>query len=173
MSAPPRSSLHPRVVTGALVLGWLAVAVALAAALCSCSAPMRRATPMPISIPSATPTLYPTTALRPTRIPSATTRTTRAPPTPTPTRSPTPLPDAVVSADSAAVREGPGSAHAIIVICPQGTTLAVLGRSSGGLWLKVRAPEGSVGWARRSELQVNKAGGEIPVADAPPLPTPA
>jgi formylglycine-generating enzyme required for sulfatase activity len=79
----------------------------------------------------------------------------------------------VVSADSAAVREGPGSAYAIIAICPVGTTLAVLGRSSGGLWLKVRAPDDSVGWARRSDLQVNKAAAEIPVADAPPLPTPA
>ena len=139
MSKPSRSRLHPRVVTGALVLGWLAVAVVIAAALCSCSAPAPTAAPTPIPIPSATPTLSPTTAPSPTRIPSATMTPTRPPPTSTPTRSPTPLPDAVVSADSAPVRTGPGSAYPIIIICPQGTTLVVLGRSSGGLWLKVRA----------------------------------
>lgn len=173
MSTPSRNGLYPRVATGALVLGWLAAATIMAAALYSCNAPVPAARSTSIPIPSPTPTLHPTTAPSPTRIPSATMRPTRPAPTPTPTRSPTPLPDAVVSADSAAVREGPGSAYAIIVICPQGTTLAVLGRSSGGLWLKVRAPDDSVGWARRSDLQVNKAASEIPVADAPPLPTPA
>ncbi len=161
MSSPSRSRWHPRVVTGALVPGWLAVVAIMAGALCSCSAPVPTATP--VLIPSATATLHSTTAPSPTRIPSATMTPTRPAPTSRPTKSPTPLPDAVVSADSAAVREGPGSAYAIIVICPEGTTLTVLGRSSGGLWLKVRAPDDSVGWARRSELQVNKAASEIPV----------
>ena len=123
----------------------------------------------PLASPSATASPRGATAPIPTRIPSATRTPSRPAPTVTPTRSPTPLPGAVVTADSAYVREGPGSHYAIILICPQSTTLDVLGRSTGGLWLNVRAPEGSLGWVQRGDVHLNRVFKELPTVEAPPF----
>jgi WD40 repeat protein len=95
-------------------------------------------------------------------------------PTSRPTATATPRPpDAVVAAEKVDLREGPGSAYAIVNSYAKGTELAVLGRSTGKQWLKVRAPDGQVGWVRTEYVQVNVAIDGLEVGSAPPSPTPS
>jgi hypothetical protein len=93
-------------------------------------------------------------------------------PTPTATEIPTPPPDAVVSAESAELREGPSSVYGVLKSYEQGTELIVLARSTGKQWLKVVAPDSQVGWVRIEFLRVNVATDDLEVGSAPPSPTP-
>ncbi|HEY0069489.1 MAG TPA: CHAT domain-containing protein [Chloroflexia bacterium] len=92
---------------------------------------------------------------------------------PLPTRPPAPAFDAVVAAAELNLREGPGPDYAKIgeKAYPEGTGLSVLAKSSINEWLKVRVPNGAVGWMSAKHLTVYVNINELEVAPAPPLPT--
>ncbi len=53
---------------------------------------------------------------------------------------------AVVSADVANLRAGPGTAYTLVGSVPRGTTLALVGRNQDSSWLRVRTSEGQLAW---------------------------
>jgi uncharacterized protein YraI len=65
------------------------------------------------------------------------------PPAPAPAPS---YPSGTVMAGYLNVRSGPGMSYNTIAVVRSGTTVALLGRSANGSWLKVKIPTGSVGW---------------------------
>jgi len=88
---------------------------------------------------------------------------------PTSARSASPTsPDAVINHATVNLREGPGEDYAITKSYPQGTALRVLGQVPRGEWLKVRTPDGAIGWMYASYLRVNLK--IIPLAEAPSTP---
>jgi SH3-like domain-containing protein len=116
------------------------------------------------------------TAVAPTATstPTETSTPTRTPtPTHTPTRTPTPLPDAVVDAEVANVRAGPGTVYDIVGKVQSGDALQVTGKDSIGDWLEVITSDGTLGWVSASLLQVNISLGSVAVVAIPPTPTPA
>jgi formylglycine-generating enzyme required for sulfatase activity len=165
-----------------LPAGLLLVVVVLllrnfAVGLGGCAGPTP--TPTPTATPMVTATRTPTSTPTPTSVPTATATPMRTPsptstasPTPTPTDTATPTPGAVVKDSSVEIREGPGSVYAVVATYPQGTKLDVLGRSAGKQWLKVRTPDGQVGWIRVEFLEVNVAVDVLEVGSAPASPTP-
>jgi len=103
-------------------------------------------------------------------------------PAPEPTPVPpveiaTPEPQApygvVIAPAGVNVRTGPGSAYPILGAANFGVEGAIIGRSADGLWwvtLVQSAPNGQ-GWVSADFVQAFNAG-NVPVIDAPPLPTP-
>jgi hypothetical protein len=59
-----------------------------------------------------------------------------------------------VAVDHAEVRSGPGASHRVILDVPRGTTFAVLGRPSGGYWLRVRLDDGRVAYVLGDDVEV-------------------
>ncbi|MEN4010407.1 MAG: SH3 domain-containing protein [Chloroflexota bacterium] len=98
--------------------------------------------------------------VQPTPTPTAAFTSTPLPPTATPSPSPTPLPtttptptvtpfapfDARTSVDYVNIRSNPGYLFAIESSVRRGTTLRVQGKSPGGEWISVEAPNGARGW---------------------------
>ncbi len=133
------------------------------------STPQPAVTPMPTSthIPTPSPTSTPTATQ--TRAPSRTPTATR---TPKPTPSPTP-PDAVVSAEAANLRAGPGTVYDVVGQLGRGDELEVVGRNADGDWLRVVTQDGTHRWVSVSLLGVNVDLEGITVARIPPTPTPS
>ncbi len=67
-------------------------------------------------------------------------------PAPMPPSQPSMQPSGVVNTGYLNVRIGPGSSYRAIAVVSSGTNVLLLGRSSGGSWLKVMLPTGTVGW---------------------------
>ncbi|MDX1416874.1 MAG: SH3 domain-containing protein [Candidatus Promineifilaceae bacterium] len=67
-------------------------------------------------------------------------------PTPKPPVQPPTYPSGTVLAGYLNVRSGPGVNYNAVAVVRNGTTVALVGRSAGGSWLKVRIPTGTVGW---------------------------
>jgi uncharacterized protein YraI len=125
-------------------------------------------TPRPSATPTSAPSATPTSA--PSATPSAT--ATSAPSaTPTTAASPTPAPNAIVNNDTLNMRVGPSAQYALVGSYPRGTPLKVIGKNAAGDWLKVETPDGRSGWMSAQLLEINLNLADVPVADAPPLPT--
>jgi outer membrane protein assembly factor BamB len=78
----------------------------------------------------------------------------------------------MVKAQALNLRSGPGTEYDILGSYEQGMALEVIGRSSDGEWLKVRAPDGKEGWMALAYLQVNLPLEGLEVAQISPTPTP-
>jgi len=73
--------------------------------------------------------------------------------------------EAVVVGQVQNLREGPGLEFEIIQRMFDGDVLSVLGRSADDDWLRVSLPDGTVGWANASLLQINVALFNVPIVD--------
>jgi uncharacterized protein YraI len=80
---------------------------------------------------------------------------------PTPTPQPT-GPTATVVNARLNVREGPGTAFAILQVLGQGDRVTLLARNEWNTWAQVRTPNGLVGWVYAPLLQTS-----IPIANLP------
>lgn len=125
---------------------------------------------------TAEPELPNTGSIEPTASPEpAATTLPQATPVPeeavaTPTATPE-TPDAAEQAgvasgtvigDNLDLRLGPGFDHRVIKLLSRGQALAVHGRSTNGVWLEVRLPDGTGGWVFTGYVEVS-----VPVADLP------
>lgn len=61
------------------------------------------------------------------------------------------------------VRSGPGTNYRAFAVVGSGTNVLLLGRSSGGSWLKVRIPTGAVGWVGRYYIATDYPIENLPV----------
>jgi hypothetical protein len=96
---------------------------------------------------------------------------TPEPPTATATASLTPTPTvvaALVTAEAANVRDGPGAVYPIIGTLEGGASLVVLGRDDSGDWLQVRMADGQTAWLFKALTDFI---GSAPSVEAPPPPT--
>src|SRR5262249_44549717 len=95
-----------------------------------------------------------------------------SPPQPTaaPATSLIPPADAVVAA-AANLRNGPDTSFLSLGVYAQGAALHVTGKTPAGDWVRVEAPDGTIGWmvARNLLLNIDLAG--VAVVEAPPTPT--
>ncbi len=73
---------------------------------------------------------------------------------------------AVVTAGALNVRAGPDLAYFPVGVVYQRDVLAVLGRSSSGAWLKVRAENGMEGWIASGEVAMDVPFSRLPVLSA-------
>lgn len=113
--------------------------------------------------PGAAPTETQATA------PSATATDTVVPPTPTATFTPTQTPfipfQAVSTVNGLNLRTGPGYLFPILKSLPQGSYLIVSGRSRGGEWFYVYAPDNSAGWVFGQLINATHNLQEVPVVE--------
>jgi len=91
---------------------------------------------------------------------------------PTVTGSPS-GPIAVVNSDQDQinVRSGPGTDYPIVGVLVAGQRVPAIGRSAGGDWVQISYPgvEGGIAWVYSFLITVT---GNLPIAEAPPTPTP-
>lgn len=73
--------------------------------------------------------------------------------------------EAVVVSQVQNLREGPGLQFDVILRMFDGDVLSVLGRSADDDWLRVSLPDGTIGWANASLLQINIALFNVPVVN--------
>ncbi|MBP7963996.1 MAG: DUF3048 domain-containing protein [Caldilineaceae bacterium] len=116
-------------------------------------------------------------ALKPTATPTVPSPTPEAAPTPTPVLAQPLEPVGVVNGGVVNVREGPSTAYAILGQVREGDEVKILGRDEDGTWWQICCVgEGQTGWMAAEFVDAGfsaEAGQAIPVAEAPPLPTPA
>jgi uncharacterized protein YgiM (DUF1202 family) len=92
---------------------------------------------------------------------------------PAPAPAPAPVgPTAVVASGALNVRSGPSVNFSVLTKLYNGSTMTAIGRNSANSWLKVRLSSGPEGWVNASLVYLNVAIGSLPVADAPPAPSP-
>lgn len=74
--------------------------------------------------------------------------------------------------DQINVRGGPGSLYPIVGVLLVGQTVPAKGKSAGGEWIMIEYPgiTGGVAWVYAP--LVNLSGGELPIIEPPPTPTP-
>ncbi len=92
--------------------------------------------------------------------------------TPEPAR-PANTADAVVASDTLNVRAGPGTNYAVVGQLKRGAAVAIVGRSADRKWAKLGFTDVKEAWASAQYLTINIDFAAVPVAAAPPLPTPA
>ncbi len=80
--------------------------------------------------------------------------------------------DAVVSGSLVNLREGPGTVFRTVGQLKGGTALQILAVNPDSTWLKIKAPDGTVGWIFRQLCTVNVSLSDRAVEDVP-TPTPA
>ena len=96
-------------------------------------------------------------------------------PTPGPTNTPTPsYPEAVVLTETLNLRAGPGTVYGIVGQVLTGQRFRISGRNEAGDWLKICCPAGEnrESWISADFAQSNLPASSLPVAQAPPTPTP-
>ena len=128
---------------------------------------------LPFEARTATATMTPSLAVTKTQTPTHT-------PSPTPTTTVTPTSStgvpsstkAIVAAQDARFRSGPGIAYPIMATLARGTELDVLGRNADGSWLFLRDPDDRPGWMSALLLDVNTDVATLPTVTAPPPPSP-
>ncbi len=130
-----------------------------------------QAAEIPALEPTATDAPLPSPT--PTEIPPAT-------PTAAPTQTPKLM--GVVNGDVVNVREGPSTAYPVLGQVREGEEVEIQGQNSDGAWWQIcclaggASSEGQVGWMAAEFVDAGfgaEAGQAIPVAEAPPVPTPA
>ena len=84
-------------------------------------------------------------------------------PAPMPPSNPSMQPAGIVNSGALNVRSGPGTNYRTIAVISGGTTVLLLGRSSGGSWLKVKIPTGTVGWVRGYYITTSYPTNSLPV----------
>ncbi len=74
--------------------------------------------------------------------------------------------------DFVTVRSGPGSLYEELGVLLPGQVVNIIGKTMAGDWLKIEYPKGNngEGWVFATYMTVS--GGEIPVVEIPPTPTP-
>jgi uncharacterized protein YraI len=85
-------------------------------------------------------------------------------PNPMPPSSPPKEPSGAVNTGALNVRIGPGTNYRAIAVVNGGTNVLLLGRSSGGSWLKVKLPTGTVGWVKGYYINTSYPTQNLPVA---------
>ena len=96
-------------------------------------------------------------------------------PPPIPTNTPTPeYPQAVVLAETLNLRAGPGTVYGIVGQVLAGQSFRITGRNGIGDWLLICCPAGAnrESWISADFAQTNLPVSGLPVAQAPPTPTP-
>ncbi len=86
-----------------------------------------------------------------------------APMPPSQPSQPSTQPSGVVNTGYLNVRTGPGTNYRAFAVVGSGTNVLLLGRSSGGSWLKVRIPTGAVGWVGRYYIATSYPIQNLPV----------
>ncbi|MCL4870966.1 MAG: SH3 domain-containing protein [Anaerolineae bacterium] len=81
-------------------------------------------------------------------------------------------PTARVATGALNVRYGPGVNYGVITAIQQGTVVTLLGRNSGGTWVKVRLSGGTEGWVNASLVTPSVAIVTLPVLDGSTTPPP-
>ena len=74
--------------------------------------------------------------------------------------------------DQVNVREGPGTTYPKVGVLLIGQTLAAKGKAVGGDWIQIEYPGVPGGLAWVYAPLVNLSGGELPIIEPPPTPTP-
>jgi uncharacterized protein YraI len=74
--------------------------------------------------------------------------------------------------DQVNVREGPGTTYPKVGVLLIGQTLPAKGKSAGGDWIMIEYPGVPGGTAWVYAPLVNLSGGELPIIEPPPTPTP-
>jgi uncharacterized protein YraI len=82
-------------------------------------------------------------------------------------------PGLTVTSDSANVRSGPGTIYAVIGQLPNGSSVAITGKSADGQWWQITFPGAAsgLGWLRTDLAQPNDAAAGVAVVAAPPTPS--
>ncbi len=117
--------------------------------------------------PVPTPTPEPTQVVEATQTPE---------PSPTPQATP-----AVARAEAQAtvtnttlnLRAGPGTGYQQVGSVRKDDKLTILGRNPEGTWIKIAAPDGTQAWVILTYVTINVDLDDIPLAQVPPMPTPA
>jgi uncharacterized protein YraI len=91
-------------------------------------------------------------------------------PTPTPDLGPV---DAVVNADGAHLRFGPGDLYDIVGTANIGDKLILLGRNAGATWFRVQMRSGEIAWISSTVIDLKVDPADVLIVEAPPTPTPA
>ena len=74
--------------------------------------------------------------------------------------------------DAANLRSGPGRFYPFVVVARMDDTLAVLGKTADGEWLKAETVDGRIVWVWSALVQASKPLDEVAVVESPPTPTP-
>jgi uncharacterized protein YraI len=84
-------------------------------------------------------------------------------PAPMPPSNPSMQPMGVVNSGALNVRSGPGTNYRTIAVVSGGTNVLLIGRSSGGSWLKIKIPTGTVGWVNGYYIDTSYPTQNLPV----------
>lgn len=71
------------------------------------------------------------------------------------------------------VRTGPGVTYGVITTVGFGQNVALIGRTSNNVWVKIQLANGQQGWVNSTLLTTNVSVGTLPLADSPAQPDPA
>ena len=81
--------------------------------------------------------------------------------------APTPAPSSgtgnITNAYYVNLRTGPGVSYPVITAVPSGTNVTLLGRNSSTTWLKMRLPNGTIGWMNAYYVSNSAAFASLPV----------
>jgi uncharacterized protein YraI len=94
---------------------------------------------------------------------------------PTVTGTPTgPIIRVYADQDHINVRAGPSTDYDIVGVMIAGQTAPAYGRTAGGLWIQIGYPgvEGGIAWVYSPLVEVIGSGGDLPIVEPPPIPTP-
>ncbi len=65
------------------------------------------------------------------------------------------------------MRSGPGTVYGVVKSYAKGTEMEVVGKNPKGDWLKVKAPDGKIGWMATKLLTLNKSIDSIALVNTP------
>lgn len=106
----------------------------------------------------------------PTEPPPAT--ATPEPPAATPTMEMMEAPPAATAGENTVnLRGGPGTNYDVAGSLEPGESLEIIGRNADSSWWQVSLPGGEPAWVAAQVVTASNAGDDIPVIEAPPIPT--